>query len=108
VDRLEFSSLQTAETKVYITKVIGQTTLTDPSGPGASVGPLVDSFVTAAPGETDFTLTRTPDYPDSVWMAIEGVMYEKDTHFTLTGDVVTWNDVAFVIPAGTRVNVAYT
>jgi len=105
IDRLEFTSLVAEEAKVYVTKLHGPSTLTDPAG-GVPVGTQVDKY-TATAGQTIFTLTRTPGDPDGIPLFVEGVQYSSPDFFEISGTTLTWKDVPFALPAGARVEIYY-
>lgn len=66
---------------------------------------MVDEY-TPTPGQITFIITQIPVDFDSIELFVNGVEYEKDTHYTQSGLNVTWLD-SFVLKPADKVTIRY-
>ncbi len=67
----------------------------------------VEDEFTATAGQVTFVLSSTPLDVDSVSVIVNGVHYDDDADWTISGTTVTWLDTVFVMDAGDKVIIRY-
>lgn len=76
--------------KRYVKKVSWQTAL----------------FVVVISGQTTFTLPSVAFDPNTYRLSVNGVEYDRLTHYVVSGTTLTWLNL-FTLAVGDRVTVAY-
>jgi hypothetical protein len=78
-----------------------------PVTPGAVADHVQTDIYSATGGQTNFTLTKTPNDPNDVKMMINGVDYINGADYSITGTTCTWLNVPFTLSAGDKVELVY-
>jgi hypothetical protein len=67
---------------------------------------LKQVLFTAASGQISFTLPSVATNPDTYRLAVNGIEYDRGTHYLVSGTTLTWMNL-FALVAGDRVTVVY-
>lgn len=65
-----------------------------------------DEFAPTA-GQISFVLSSAPSDPDSVFVFVNGVVYDDSDDFTVSGQTVTWSNTLFLMELGDEVIIKY-
>ena len=115
IELVEFTSLVSEQTKVFVTKILDTTALPIPSGsPSSPVSGFYSVFENVGPAsaaQTSFTLSTQPTDPNRLVVIVDGVWYSVIGGFaTVAGTTLTWIPTApggFSFVGGERVEVLY-
>ena len=110
VTLIEFTSIESSDANVFVSKIMGLPALPIPPGGGAGSpagGLRLEDIGPAGVSQTAFALPSTPSNPNAAVLFADGVEYSSPTFFTISGSTLTWLDVAFTFSGGERVEILY-
>jgi hypothetical protein len=96
-------SMEDRNTPAKIVILYGPTT---GGGGGGTVNYYQDEF-TATSSQSTFALSRTPSDNQSVFFVVNGVIYDDQHDYTISGSTVTWLNTLFFMQAGDDVIIKY-
>ena len=77
------------------------------TGPGGGVEPQLDTITVGTNGQTNFTLSGTPETPSETAVIFQGIEHLYGVDFTVSGNVMTWLNNEFSFSAGEVVKIRY-
>lgn len=112
VSQIELTGIAASDAKVFITKIMDTTWLTNPPNTpvAGSTGFFTnfDNLGTAGAAQTAFTLLNTPADTSRVIFMVDGVGYTVASGaITVVGTALTWTDTEFVMAGTERIEVLY-